>query len=289
MDLDSMNQQQHLPAAHLTRRREPQPPSQNIIEAAKAPGADPCDVAAEAMPGYLIGELTKPEADWLLNHTAPCSYCNNLLHGCEQMSGALDDLCTACGAPPKPTAACLGLREARYGYMDTPVGPVLIAVSDRGVCEISYLGHHSADAALCEIEERGLYPVEKQLAIAPVIEQLYEYFLGKRFTFTVPVDFGQMTPFTRLVLETTEQVPFGHVLTYGQIAQQIGQPGASRAVGNALGRNPIPVIVPCHRVVRSDGTMGWYTGGPQIKETLLRIEGVNFSHGEQLPLLTSPN
>lgn len=284
-----MNQQPHLPTTTPTRRREPLPPPRNIIEAAQEPDADACDVAAEAMPGYLIGDLTRPEKDWLLDHTAHCRYCNNLLHGCEQMTGALDDICTDCGEPPKATATSLGLREAHYGYMDTPVGPVLIATSDRGVCEISYLGHHSTDAALCGIEERGLYPVEKQTAIGPVIEQLYEYFLGKRFVFTVPVDFGQVTPFTRRVLEATEHVPFGQVLTYGQIARQIGQPGASRAVGNALGRNPIPVIVPCHRVVRSDGTMGWYTGGPEIKEALLRIEGVSFGPSEQLPLLASPN
>lgn len=284
-----MNQQPHLSAPHQTRRREPLPPPRNIVEAAKEPDADPCDVAAEAMPGYLIGELTRPETDWLLDHTAHCSYCNKLLDGCEQMTGALDDLCADCGEPPRPTATSLGLREARYGFMDTPVGPVLIAVSDRGVCEVSYLGHHSADAALCDIEERGLYPVEQQTSVAPVIEQLYEYFLGKRFAFSVPIDFGLVTPFTRRVLEATELVPFGQVLTYGQIARQIGQPGASRAVGNALGRNPIPVIVPCHRVVRSDGTMGWYTGGPQIKQTLLRIEGVSFAQGEQPPLLISPN
>jgi O-6-methylguanine DNA methyltransferase len=86
-----------------------------------------------------------------------------------------------------------------------------------------------------------------------------------------------MAPFQRAVLEATTTVPFGHVDTYAGIARKIGKPGATRAVGNALGRNPIPVIVPCHRVIRSDATIGGYTGGLGIKHRLLAIEGVTLT------------
>jgi methylated-DNA-[protein]-cysteine S-methyltransferase len=86
-----------------------------------------------------------------------------------------------------------------------------------------------------------------------------------------------MPPFQRAVLEATASVPFGHVDTYAGIARRIGKPKATRAVGNALGRNPIPVIVPCHRVIRSDASLGGYTGGLNIKEHLLSLEGVRIS------------
>jgi methylated-DNA-[protein]-cysteine S-methyltransferase len=86
-----------------------------------------------------------------------------------------------------------------------------------------------------------------------------------------------MPPFQRAVLEATASVPFGHVDTYAGIARRIGNPKATRAVGNALGRNPIPVIVPCHRVIRSDASLGGYTGGLNIKEHLLNLEGVRIS------------
>jgi len=76
------------------------------------------------------------------------------------------------------------------------------------------------------------------------------------------------------VLGATNRIPYGKVRTYGDVASAIGKPKASRAVGNALGRNPIPVIIPCHRVILSSGAMGWYTGGPEIKRALLEIEGV---------------
>jgi methylated-DNA-[protein]-cysteine S-methyltransferase len=86
-----------------------------------------------------------------------------------------------------------------------------------------------------------------------------------------------ITPFTRSVLEVTNHIPYGQVVTYGRVAEGIGQAGASRAVGNALGRNPVPIVVPCHRVIKSDGAMGWYTGGPHLKHKLLDIEGVHFT------------
>jgi methylated-DNA-[protein]-cysteine S-methyltransferase len=137
--------------------------------------------------------------------------------------------------------------------------------------------NHSRDEIFAGLEERGILASEGSGPIEPVRDQLREYFAHQRKDFTLPVDLFGVTPFTRDVLRATIDVPFGEVRTYQGIASAIGRPSASRAVGNALGRNPVPVIVPCHRVIRSDGSMGWYTGGAHLKERLLEIEGVRFA------------
>ena len=124
------------------------------------------------------------------------------------------------------------------------------------------------------LHARGFRPMQNWQAVADVAAQLSEYFRGERNRFEVPLDFSGITPFTRAVLDATADVPFGRLSTYRQVAEQIGQPKATRAVGNALGRNPIPIVVPCHRIVRSDSSLGGYTGGIQIKEHLLSLEGV---------------
>ncbi len=86
------------------------------------------------------------------------------------------------------------------------------------------------------------------------------------------------------MLEATATIPYGETVSYGEIARMIDMPGATQAVGNALGANPVPIVIPCHRVIRSDGSMGWFTGGPGIKRALLRLEGVAFPEQTTLPL-----
>jgi len=102
-------------------------------------------------------------------------------------------------------------------------------------------------------------------------KQFEEYFSGKRRKFTLPLDL-QGTAFDQKVWKATQKIPYGQVRTYKEIAKMIGKPNASRAVGNALGRNPIPIIIPCHRVIASDGTLGGYSSGLKIKKILLRLE-----------------
>ncbi len=113
--------------------------------------------------------------------------------------------------------------------------------------------------------------------VSNAARQLHEYFGGHRERFDLPLDFTGVSPFTRTVLEATTEVPFGRLDTYRGIASRVGKPSATRAVGNALGRNPIPVVVPCHRIVRSDASLGGYTGGLQIKQRLLALEGVTLA------------
>lgn len=242
---------------------------------------DPCDVAESVMPDLVFGDLNDDDEQWVRTHTVTCSYCANILNGLEHVCTALDECAeVACeDANRRPSATrCLGIPEARYGFMDSPVGDVMVATSDRGVVEVSYLDHTGSYDTLRELEQRGFLVYERQAQVSSVVDQLRQYFEGARHVFSLPVDLGGVTDFTRSVLERTIHIPYGKVETYGDVASGIGKPKASRAVGNALGRNPVPVIIPCHRVILSSGAMGWYTGGPEIKRALLSIEGVAYGH-----------
>jgi len=252
-----------------------------LSEIAGQSGTDPCDVAEGAMPDLVFGDLSQNDEQWVRSHTLTCRYCAGILDSLEEVCSSLDacndDICEqAARSVPAPHIA-MGVPEARYGFSDSPVGDVLVAATDDGVCEISYLSNHDRYDILREIERRGFLVYEKPAAVQPAVDQLREYFAHQRKEFNLPLDLTGVTPFTRDVLTATYDIPYGKVKTYGDVAELIGKPRASRAVGNALGRNPIPVVIPCHRVVLSSGAMGWYTGGPEIKRTLLGIEGVRYS------------
>ena len=168
----------------------------------------------------------------------------------------------------------------RYTSLDTPIGPVWMAGSRAGILSIS-LRSRSERAFLSALREQaGPRPIEPRRgpgsldSLDSLERQLRRYFRGEPDQFSVMVDLTWLTPFQRRVLAATICVPFGHVVPYGSIARAIGAPGASRAVGNALGRNPVPILVPCHRVVASNGTLGGFTGGTGLKRRLLAIEGI---------------
>jgi len=280
----------------LTTARSVPVEIENLAVAAEQPGCDPCGLACDAMPAHVIGDLTPPDNAWLLTHTDDCSSCASVLHRYEKVDAMLDRLQGFFDPAPMPppfqfpksakspttstrsrVSARAARRPAHFGMVDSPVGPLRVAVSDIGVAEISFSGSESDDAFRKRVRARGfdLVPVDASgTGMEPVTRQLAEYFGGRRNQFDLPIDFGGITPFTRSVLAATSDVAFGELATYGDIAARIGSPGASRAVGNALGRNPIPVIVPCHRIVRSDSSIGGYTGGIAIKERLLALEGV---------------
>jgi methylated-DNA-[protein]-cysteine S-methyltransferase len=253
-----------------------QPDLAGTIGAAIAEAVDPCEVVEEVIPALVVGDLTRADAGAIAAHCQMCRSCAELLSSCETCIDALEPPGECATSAVPDCAAALGLRRGRYGLMESPLGDLLIVVTDEGVADIGYLANHSRDEVFAELEDRGILATEGSAPVEPVREQLREYFGQHRTAFTLPVDLFGVTPFTRDVLRATVNVPFGEVRTYQGIASAIGRPSASRAVGNALGRNPVPVIVPCHRVVRSDGSMGWYTGGAHIKERLLDIEGVRF-------------
>jgi methylated-DNA-[protein]-cysteine S-methyltransferase len=138
------------------------------------------------------------------------------------------------------------------------------------------LSYWNADVVLDELA-RKVSPrvLEAPALVEPVRAELEEYFDGKRQAFDIPIDWSLAGGFTRRVLETTAQVPFGQVINYRDAATGAGSPGAVRAAGNALGANPMPIVIPCHRVIRSSGAMGGYTGGDEKKAFLLRLEGAH--------------
>jgi methylated-DNA-[protein]-cysteine S-methyltransferase len=170
-------------------------------------------------------------------------------------------------------ASAEGLVDVAYGHSDSPLGQLLVAATPRGLACISYLDFGSEDATLARIAAR-LSPrvLEAPARVDFVRRELDDYFEGRRHDFDFPIDWGLVGDFGRRVLGETARIPYGSVATYGDIARSIGSPRAARATGNALGANPMPIVVPCHRVVASGGKMGGYTGGIERKELLLTLE-----------------
>jgi methylated-DNA-[protein]-cysteine S-methyltransferase len=168
-----------------------------------------------------------------------------------------------------------GLVDVAYAVEASPLGDLLIATTPRGLLRISYADIYPSDDALEQIAARVSPRVlEDRSALDEPRRQLDEYFAGRRRDFDLPLDRALMRGFGRLVLERTARIPYGQVATYGEVARDIGSPRASRATGNALGANPIPIVVPCHRVIRSGGVIGNYGGGPERKIQLLELERV---------------
>jgi methylated-DNA-[protein]-cysteine S-methyltransferase len=173
-----------------------------------------------------------------------------------------------------PAAARDGLLDVAYVIDSSPVGQLLLAATPRGLVRLAYLDEGDEDAVL---EHLASVVSPRVLSAAKPLDgprrELEQYFSGSRSHFDTPLDWQLVHGFGRRVLEATARVPFGSVTTYKQVASEAGSPRAARAAGNALGTNPIPIIVPCHRVLHSGGGIGGYTGGLDRKRLLLGIEG----------------
>lgn len=171
-------------------------------------------------------------------------------------------------------ALAAGLLDVAVGTLDTPLGELTAFVSPRGLIRLSYPGE-GIDAQLDEIAAR----ISPRILRAPertddVRRQLDEYFAGRRHAFDLPIDWRLVRGFTVEVLRATARIPYGAVSSYREVAAEAGSPNAYRAAGNALGSNPVPIVVPCHRVLHAGGGLGGYTGGLERKRHLLRLEGV---------------
>lgn len=172
------------------------------------------------------------------------------------------------------SAVKAGLTDIVYGVVNTRVGRLLVAQSEAGVCRVAFEGIPESDVLFDLATSFGPRIVESTEATREAREALESYIEGDLLRFDVPVDFGLVgSSFHRKVLRRLQKVPRGKVMTYGQLAGAIGHPKAARATGTALAQNPIPVIVPCHRVVPSSMKVGNYGGQPWRKEFLLRLEG----------------
>lgn len=161
----------------------------------------------------------------------------------------------------------------RYAMMeDTPVGVIGLAAGEAGLSRLDYVKDEDSFVERLLAHYRGR-PILRSDALDRTRRELDQYFAGKRRSFDVPVDLTEVSDFDRRVLAVTARVPAGRVATYTEVARRAGSPRAMRAAGNALHRNPVAIIVPCHRVVRSDGSLGGYGGGLPVKEWLLEHEG----------------
>jgi methylated-DNA-[protein]-cysteine S-methyltransferase len=167
-----------------------------------------------------------------------------------------------------------GLIDVAYTSVDSPLGPLVVAATPKGLVRVSYTEFRGEEEVLEELARRVSPRVlEAPARLDPVRRELDEYFEGRREDFDVPIDWSYLAGFTREVLRATARIGFGEVSSYAGVAAEAGSPRAVRAAGNALGSNPMPVVVPCHRVLRSGGKLGGYTGGLERKEFLLRLEG----------------
>jgi methylated-DNA-[protein]-cysteine S-methyltransferase len=163
-----------------------------------------------------------------------------------------------------------GLVDVAYDLAESPVGDLLVAVTERGLCRIAY----RPDAALEELAgDFGARVLRLPKRVDQVRRELDEYFAGRRREFDLETDLSPVPAFQQLALRELARVPFGQVTTYGALAAKIGRPRAARAIGGAMNRNPIPIVLPCHRVIGADGSLVGYGGGLERKEQLLRLEG----------------
>ena len=169
-------------------------------------------------------------------------------------------------------AASEGLLDVAYRTVDTPIGPLLLAATEQGLLRVAF-ERQDHDAVLAGLADT----VSPRILAAParldaVARQLDEYFTGDRRAFDLALDFRLTKGFRRAVLAHLMDIPYAATESYTQVATAAGSPKAVRAVGTACATNPLPVVVPCHRVIRADGSLSGYAGGPDAKRTLLTLE-----------------
>ncbi|HWG65030.1 MAG TPA: methylated-DNA--[protein]-cysteine S-methyltransferase [Streptosporangiaceae bacterium] len=165
-----------------------------------------------------------------------------------------------------------GILDVAYRVLDSPVGPLLLAATDQGLIRVAYSaeGHETVLQALADKISPRILNAPSRLDVTA--RELDEYFAGRRRAFDLPLDWRLSAGFRRTVLSHLPEIGYGHTASYADVARLAGNPKAMRAVGTACATNPLPVVVPCHRVVRSDGQVGGYLGGPDAKRTLLTLE-----------------
>ena len=170
-------------------------------------------------------------------------------------------------------AAAAGMLDVAYTTIDSPFGPLLGAATARGLVRLAF-PEESPEAVLDGLSRR-LSPriLEAPARLDPVRRELDRYFAGRLRGFDCALDWALIGPFGQRVLHATAAIPYGDVLTYTEVAALAGSPRGARAAGNALGSNPIPIVIPCHRVLRAGGGLGGYAGGVERKRRLLELEG----------------
>ncbi len=162
-----------------------------------------------------------------------------------------------------------------FTTMKSPIGKLYLGATDKGICKLTW---RKASWNNFPNELSGMYEVEAindNNHFDVIIDELKKYFSGKLKHFSIEPDLLCKTEFEKRILLSVKRIEWGETRSYGNIAEQSGCPGGARAAGNAIGKNPVPIVIPCHRVIKSDGALGGFTGGLDIKEFLLRTEGID--------------
>lgn len=192
----------------------------------------------------------------------------------KRMASGADDRSRVAAATLADLAASTDLLDVAVGTMDSPIGELLVAVTPRGLARVAFDDEHRGPILARIARELSPRILPSPKATDGWRRELEEYFAARRTRFDLLVDRRLIHGIARNVLRHTSRIPFGKVSTYGTIAREIGRPTAARAVGRALGSNPIPIVIPCHRVVGASGKLTGYAGGLDRKVKLLEIEGV---------------
>jgi methylated-DNA-[protein]-cysteine S-methyltransferase len=169
-------------------------------------------------------------------------------------------------------AAADGLADVVYTTVESPFGPLLVASTRRGLVRLAFDLEPYEDVLAGLAARISARIVEAPAFLDPIRRELDEYFAGRRIAFDAPLDWTLIGGFGRRVLRATAAIPYGQTSNYREVATRAGNRAATRAAGNALGRNPIPIVIPCHRVLRTGGALGGYAGGLERKQRLLALE-----------------
>lgn len=163
-----------------------------------------------------------------------------------------------------------------YTSLDSPIGHLYLALTHKGVCFLSL--HRGEEKFLQELRDCGRKVIRRDdIKGGFAKRELESYFVGELYRFQTPIDLLWGTPFERKVWRQVSRIPYGKTRSYREVAESVGVPRGYRAVGRAVGKNPIPIIIPCHRVIRSDGGLGGFSAGVEAKRYLLKLEGLPFS------------
>ncbi|HXB14665.1 MAG TPA: methylated-DNA--[protein]-cysteine S-methyltransferase [Solirubrobacteraceae bacterium] len=193
--------------------------------------------------------------------------------GSAAAASRVTDEAAAAAARLADRAAAEELLDVAYATIDSPFGPLLAASTRRGLVRLAFPEEHEQDVIERLASRISPRVLRAPARLDPVARQLDEYFAGRRHAFETELDWSLIGPFGQRVLAATAAIPYGSVLSYAQVAGEAGSPRGSRAAGNALGSNPIPIVIPCHRVLRTGGALGGYGGGLPRKRWLLELEG----------------
>jgi methylated-DNA-[protein]-cysteine S-methyltransferase len=248
-------------------------------------GANPsCREIERDLPAVAAGEAPATTAQTVETHVAGCESCRDELGRYRAVEGILADLKAVPVLSADPTLARAQLesrladlrsRVVAFGVFPSPLGPILIGRTDHGVSLVEYLESHASDSSRVH-HLVGADAVEDHARTEALFRELLDYIEGRRTRLEWPLDLRWVRGgFQRRVLEATAHLPYGAVTSYTRIAREIGAPTAPRAVAQALRWNPVPIAIPCHRVIGSSGDLTGYAGDKlALKERLLAVEGV---------------